>query len=129
MASSINITKSAWNRIKIILNKTNKDSFLFSASGGGCNGYNYIFKVIEEEKFETIFNESKIRPTIIENNCHKVLVDPISEMLLIGTTIDFEETIYESKFKFYPNKEISRTCGCGSSFLPREPKIPEKFIW
>jgi len=129
MINTINITKSAWKKIKIILNKTNKHSFLFSASGGGCNGYNYIFKAIEQEKFENIFNESKITPTIIENNCHKVVIDPISEMLLIGTTIDFEETIYESKFKFYPNKEISRTCGCGTSFSTRDFKNPEHFVW
>lgn len=129
MTAAINITKSAWNKIRIILDKTNKHSFLFSASGGGCNGYNYIFKAIDQDKHEYIFNESKIKPTIIENNYHKVIIDPLSEMLLIGTTIDFEETIYESKFKFYPNKEISRTCGCGTSFSPRESKIPENFIW
>ena len=129
MTHSIKITKTAWIKIGNILNQTNKCSFLFSASGGGCNGYNYIFKAIDQNKFESILNETKIKPTVIENNNHRVLIDPLSEFLLIGTTIDFEETIYESKFKFFPNKEISRTCGCGTSFSPRNPKITEKFVW
>ena len=129
MPNTINITKSAWNKIRIVLDKTNKHSFLFSASGGGCNGYNYIFKAIDQDRFESIFIETNIKPTIIKNNCHKVIIEPFSKLLLIGTTIDFEETIYESKFKFFPNKEISRTCGCGTSFSPREPKNPGNFIW
>lgn len=129
MNHSIKITKSAWNKIGNILHKTNKSSFLFSASGGGCNGYNYIFKAIDNDNFKSILDDAKIKPTVIENNNHRVLIDPLSEFLLIGTTIDFEETIYESKFKFFPNKNLSYSCGCGTSFSPREPKLPEKFVW
>ena len=122
LINTITITKPAWRKIKFVLDKTNKCSFLFSASGGGCNGYNYIFKAIDQQEYNSIFNETKIKPTIIENNFHKVLIDPLSELLLIGTTIDYEESIYESKFKFFPNKEISHTCGCGTSFSPKNPK-------
>lgn len=135
MNGSIKITKTAWGKIGTILKQTNKCSFLFSATGGGCNGYNYNFKAIEKDKFNSIINETKIKPTIIENNNYKVLIDPLSEFLLIGTTIDFEENIYESKFIFITNKDNAYSCGCGTSFSPRTPKnedtpnIPEKFIW
>lgn len=129
MGQSIKITKSAWAKIGNILHQTKKCSFLFSASGGGCNGYNYIFKAIEQDKYDSLLHETQIKPTVIENNSHHVIIDPLSELLLLGTTIDFEETIYESKFKFFPNKEISRTCGCGTSFSPKDVKIPEKFLW
>lgn len=135
MKHIVNITKPAWNKIDQVLNKTNKCSFLFSATGGGCNGYNYNFKVIEEDKFNSIINETKIKPTLIENNGNKVLIDPLSEFLLTGTTIDFEETIYESKFNFITNKDTVYSCGCGTSFTLKKPKIsdtnkiPGNFIW
>ena len=123
MIHTIKITSSAWTRIGTILDKTNKCSFLFSATGGGCNGYNYNFKAIEQKTYDTIIKETKIKPTIIENNKHRVLIDPLSEFLLIGTMIDFEETIYESKFKFIPNKNKAHSCGCGTSFSPKN------FVW
>ena len=123
MIHTIKITKSAWKRIGNILDKTNKCSFLFSATGGGCNGYNYNFKAIEQKTFDAIINETKIKPTIIENNDHRVLIDPLSEFLLIGTMIDFEEKKYESKFKFIPNKNKAHSCGCGTSFSPKN------FVW
>tara|TARA_Y100000389_G_scaffold192867_1_gene220868 strand:+ start:301 stop:708 length:408 start_codon:yes stop_codon:yes gene_type:complete len=135
MKNIVNITKPAWNKIGQVLNKTNKCSFLFSATGGGCNGYNYNFKVIEEDKFNSIINQTKIKPTLIENNGNKVLIDPLSEFLLTGTTIDFEETIYESKFNFITNKDTAYSCGCGTSFTLKKPKIsdtnkiPGNFIW
>lgn len=131
----VNITKPAWNKIGEVLNKTNKCSFLFSATGGGCNGYNYNFKAIEEYKFNSIINETKIKPTIIENNGNKVLIDPLSEFLLTDTTIDFEKTIYESKFNFITNKDKVNSCGCGTSFSLKKPgsldtnKYPGNFIW
>lgn len=120
---SIKITRMAWNKIGTVLNQSNKHSFLFSATGGGCNGYNYKFELIDQNKFSSIVKESKILPTIVENNSHKILIDPLSEFLLIGTTIDFEETICESKFKFLPNKKMAHSCGCGTSFSPKN------YIW
>lgn len=137
MKHIVNITKPAWNKIGEVLSKTNKCSFLFSATGGGCNGYNYNFKAIEEDKFDSIINETKIKPTIIENNGNKVLIDPLSEFLLTGTTIDFEETIYESKFNFITNKDTAYSCGCGTSFSLKTPKTSNtntnndsgNFIW
>ena len=48
----------------------------------------------------------------------------MSEMLLLGTTIDYikedyNNQIYESKFIFTPRKELATSCGCGVSFSPR----------
>ena len=120
MNTSIQITNKAWGKIGNILKETKKFSFLFSASGGGCNGYNYDFKVIDKIQFDAIINETKIKPTIIENKNLSVLIDPLSEFLLIGTTIDFKESIYESKFNFIVNKELAYSCGCGTSFSPKQ---------
>ena len=35
---AVNITRSAWSKMRNILNKTNNNGFLYSVVGGGCNG-------------------------------------------------------------------------------------------
>ena len=107
------ISNKAWDKMNNILMNNNSFCFLFSAEGGGCNGFNYNLKTIDEEYFHDL-NKSKISPSIIKNkniniNC---VIDPPSEMLLIGTTIDYikedySKNIFESKFTFTPKK---RTC-------------------
>lgn len=123
---SINITTTAWNKMLQISEKQNKFNFLFSATSGGCNGYNYKLELIDNNEFDTIIKEEfkKIKPTILTNNNTKILVDPISEFLLIGTTIDYVHEDYskgnfENKFIFSPNKNLASTCGCGVSFTPK----------
>jgi Fe-S cluster assembly iron-binding protein IscA len=36
-------------------------------------------------------------------------------MLVVGTTMDYEEGDTQSKFVFY-NPNVTHVCGCGSSF-------------
>ena len=124
---SITVTSNAWKKIKEITNKQKEFCFLFSAKSGGCNGFNYNFNLIDETEYNKIIQEecTPIKPTILTKNRTKILVDPISEFLLLGTTIDFikedyENNIFESKFVFKPNKDISASCGCGISFTPKE---------
>ncbi len=114
---NINITESAWNKISNILKQTQGCSFIFSAKGGGCNGFNYDFRSINKDEFEKIiFDSGKIKPTILENNKSKIIIDPLSEFLLVNTCIDYYEDIYESKFLFKRDKTSVTSCGCGTSF-------------
>ena len=96
---------------------------MFSAEGGGCNGFNYKLNSIEDKTYNKLI-ESKLPPTILTNNNISVIIDPMSEMYLIGTKIDyifedFNKGIFENKFVFTPDKEIASSCGCGVSFAPR----------
>ena len=97
--------------------------FLFSAQGGGCNGFNYNLKTIDKDYFDNLYN-LRISPTLIQNGESKLIIDAKSEMLLFGTTIDYikedyAKNIFESKFIFTPKKELATTCGCGISFTPK----------
>ena len=61
---------------------------------------------------------------MIEKDNTKIFIDPMSEFLIFGTTLDyiyedFEKGIYENKFVFIPNKEKTISCGCGISFTPK----------
>ena len=119
----INITKNAFKKMNLIMNKSNNNhGFLFGISSGGCNGFNFDMKFIQEKtELDPIL---KMKPNIIQDKDVKVYVDPIAEMYLIGTTIDFLEEdytkgVFESKFVYQVDKNLASTCGCGVSFTPK----------
>lgn len=120
----ITITDTAWKKINNVLEKTkNKQGFLFSANGGGCNGFNYNLSTLSKKEYMNMYKETKFLNYVNKDNI-KVYIDPLSEIYLLGTTIDyieedFENNIYESKFKFIPEKDKATTCGCGVSFSPK----------
>ena len=120
----ITVTSKAWKKIGEILTKQNSPIFLFSASSGGCNGFNYELQLLDETRL-TEYKQSNIQPTILENKNSKLLIDPLSEILLMGTTIDYEyenyeNGIFESKFIFLSDKSLVTSCGCGVSFTPKD---------
>ena len=118
--NNIIVTDIAFEKIKEIVKKTNKEVFLLSVKGGGCGGFNYSFIPLDKKEFEEI-NRNKLKPTIIEQNNTKVVIDPVAEFHLLGTTIDYikedyQKGLFDGQFKFIPNKEIASSCGCGISF-------------
>jgi len=124
----ISITDSAWKKMtEIISKKKNTVSFLFSAVSGGCNGFNYDLKLLDDKTYKKTkgtYSKGKINPTIIKKGDAEVFIDPSSEMHLIGTTIDYitedyDKGVFENKFIFVPDKELVSSCGCGISFTPK----------
>jgi Fe-S cluster assembly iron-binding protein IscA len=67
----------------------------------------------------------KFKPTIMKKKNTKIVVDPVSEILLSGTTVDYvsedyENGVFENKFVFTPDKKLASSCGCGISFTPKD---------
>ena len=120
---TIQITKSAWQKIGEIIHKTsNTYGLLYSAKTGGCNGFNFELDLLTKDLHKKI-NDMKFL-TVLTNNESEVYVDPLSEMHLLGTTIDyvkedFSKKIYESKFVYHADKNLMTKCGCGISFSPK----------
>ena len=118
--NTILVTKNAWMKMSQIMNVSkNKYGFIYSASSGGCNGFNFELNLLEKNMYEDIIRQKFY--TVLNDNSTKIYVDPISEMYLLGTTIDYVHKDYkkgefESKFKFDINKDIMTSCGCGISF-------------
>lgn len=122
----ISITDNAWDKIKTILTTFNKKNnkpaaMLLSINGGGCNGFKYDLhldtKILGDVKKYDKYS-------FVEKNEHRVYIDPIGEMYLLGTKIDyvkedFNKNIFESKFIFIPDSSIATNCGCGTSFSPK----------
>jgi len=120
----INVTLPAWNKMSQISNTQKINKFLFSATNGGCNGFNYNLNLLNDSDYNSICSEQSIIPTLIKTNNTELIIDPISEFLLLGTTIDYihedySKGIFESKFIFIPNKTFASSCGCGISFTPK----------
>lgn len=119
----VNVTKNAFKKMNSIMHKSNNNhGFLFGISSGGCNGFNFDLKLIQEK--QEIDPILKMKPNIIQENNVKVYIDPLAEMYLIGITIDFLEEdyskgIFESKFIYQVDRKLATTCGCGVSFTPK----------
>ena len=119
----IQVTDKAWKKIDNILTQRSQHLFYFSATSGGCNGFNYDLSLMEMHDYFDMTERLKIF-TLLENNNSKILVDPDAEFLLFGTIIDYVEEdwnkgIFENKFIFIPDKNLVSACGCGVSFTPK----------
>ena len=119
----ITVTKNAFQKMHSIMKKSNNNvGFLFGIDSGGCNGFNFNLQLMQDKDLEKII---KHKPNIIQDEIVKVYVEPLSELYLIGTEIDylnedFSKGIFESKFIYNVDKKIASTCGCGVSFTPKK---------
>ena len=123
----VTVTATAWNKIIEISKAQGVERFLFSATSGGCNGFNYSFSILDDNKYEEMYSARfrKIKPTTITKDRIDILVDPLSEMLLLGTKIDYisedySNGVFENKFVFAHDKSLASSCGCGTSFTPKK---------
>jgi iron-sulfur cluster insertion protein len=88
--------------------------------GGGCAGFSY------DMNFDEVTEGGTTRPAVasdpvsemdkvIEHKGVTLIVDTMSLMYIVGTTIDYVDTLQATGFKF-ENPNTSSQCGCGSSF-------------
>jgi iron-sulfur cluster assembly protein len=105
----IQVTRPAAERIRALLDKEGKldsHALRLKVVGGGCSGLRY------ELAFDERVNEND---TELESGGVRVIVDEKSALYLVGTTLDFVDTLQESGFKMI-NPQAKSTCGCGESF-------------
>jgi iron-sulfur cluster insertion protein len=73
--------------------------------GGGCSGFAYDLYFDQPQEVDQTFESQGVR----------MVCDQMSLMYLVGTEIDYVESVQGSGFKF-TNPNVKSTCGCGSSF-------------
>ena len=106
MNNKIEVTESAQEYIKKILNSEKSNFFRITVLGGGCAGFQYKFDFTQKA------NEDDI---IYEYNNAKVLIDKTSIEFIKGSKIDYVNELIGSSFKI-SNPQASSSCGCGTSF-------------
>jgi iron-sulfur cluster assembly protein len=74
--------------------------------GGGCSGFSYFLEFAE--------GPNKGDRELLSHEV-KLYIDPKSYLYLMGTQVDFVDSLAGSGFKF-ENPNAKRTCGCGESF-------------
>ena len=105
----IDVTPEAARRIRDLLTedgKADSHGLRMKVVGGGCSGLQYqlsfddtVREIDHEVEFEGV----------------RVIVDEKSALYLVGSRLNFVDTLEESGFKI-ENPNASNTCGCGQSF-------------
>lgn len=113
----INLTDRAAEEIKGLLQSQSKpEAFLrVFVAGGGCSGFQYGMS-LEDEAMEGDVRESA--------NGVNLLIDPRSAMYVDGAEVDFVDSLMGGGFKI-DNPNAASTCGCGTSFTPKEGEEEE----
>lgn len=108
----IELTLNAIHHLKQLLTEKNASPGMglrLQVEKGGCAGMQYAMRI-----------DSAIdADQIIEKDGVSVIIDPESAHYLTGCTLDYVESLNDSGFKI-ENPNAARSCGCGTSFEPRQ---------
>ena len=105
MKNPIKLTENAIKKIKELTINSKKFALRIDLKKGGCAGMEYFMEYVDKVE---------INEEVIDYNGAKIIIAPIAQMYLFGTTIDYEESLLESGFKF-KNPNVTESCGCGES--------------
>jgi len=105
---TISLTDTAAAKVsELIKQEGNADLALrVAVRPGGCSGFSY------EMFFDTDIADDDLESTVADV---KVVVDPASASLLIGSTLDYKDGLQGAGFSIN-NPNATRSCGCGQSF-------------
>ena len=99
------LTKDAKKKIKEFLKDDDNAVIRFGVKGGGCAGFEYTIDLIT-------------KPELNDDDVHiidSVYLDGMSQLYMIGTTIDYKTDFMSQQFTFQ-NPSAGSACGCGTSF-------------
>ena len=100
------LTEQAGNAVKAAMSRAGKTEggLRVMVEAGGCAGYKYLIGLDPAPRDDD---------AVVEAGGVRVFVDPDSQPLLSGMTIDFVESLEGSGFTF---DNAENKCGCGKSF-------------
>jgi iron-sulfur cluster assembly protein len=108
----ITLSPEAIARVKQLIAKDGREGVFLrlGVKGGGCSGMEYVMKL-----------ETKRTPLDVETEVDGVTVitDSKSAKFLQGAILQFTNNLIGGGFKF-ENPNAGRSCGCGTSFTPKQ---------
>lgn len=108
----VTLTEDAATEVRSMQAKNEKDAgkpLRVYVEGGGCSGM----------KYGMVFDEQRDGDIVREFFGVKLIVDEFSSQYLLGTVVDFKDTLNDGGFKIL-NPNAKETCGCGRSFQSEE---------
>ena len=105
MVAPISLTNKAAEKVKELILSQKKYALRLDLKKGGCAGMEYSMQYVDA----AAENEE-----VVEFDGARIIIAPLAQMYLFGTTIDYEDGLLESGFKFN-NPNVSEACGCGES--------------
>lgn len=72
---------------------------------GGCSGFEYLVKVDAKQADDLLQSYEGF----------EVAIDPVSKQFILGSVLDYVDTVGFAGFKF-ENPQAKSNCGCGKSF-------------
>lgn len=103
------LTDAAAERVKAIMARASKPvvALRLGVKNGGCAGMEYTMEWAEYKK---------PLDEVVEDNGVTVFIDPKAVLFLLGTQMDYKESMLKSGFVFN-NPNQTSACGCGESVM------------
>jgi iron-sulfur cluster assembly protein len=103
------LTEAAAERVKSIMAKAKKPvlALRLGVKNGGCAGMEYTMEWAEHKRSHD---------EVVEDRGVTVFIDPKAIMFLLGTEMDYKESMLKSGFVFN-NPNQTSACGCGESVM------------
>jgi iron-sulfur cluster assembly protein len=105
LPKAMTLTEAAAARIRELAGKGEGVGLRVGVKNGGCAGMEYTMEWAKEQK---PFDE------VVEDKGAKVLIEAKALMFLLGTEMDYQQSILKSGFVFN-NPNQTSACGCGES--------------
>jgi iron-sulfur cluster assembly protein len=102
---AMTLTEAAATRIRELASKGEGVGLRVGVKNGGCAGMEYTMEWAKEQK---PFDE------VVEDKGAKVLIEAKALMFLLGTEMDYQQSVLKSGFVFN-NPNQTSACGCGES--------------
>jgi iron-sulfur cluster assembly protein len=102
---AVTLTPAAVRQIARLMERDGRAGLRIGVKKGGCAGMEYTMEFADA-----------VDPldAVVEQDGARVMIAPMAQMFLIGTEIDYQTTLLESKFVFR-NPNVAESCGCGES--------------
>ena len=105
MTNIVFLTETAKEHMSKMLEENNKPAIKLALQGGGCAGFKYDW---------SLEDEAETGDEVIELDNGKFIIDSMSVMYLLGSTVDYKKELFGSYFDIR-NPSSTSSCGCGES--------------
>jgi|TARA_B100001094_G_scaffold331726_1_gene401073 iron-sulfur cluster insertion protein len=105
MTNVVFLTETAKEHMSKMLEENNKPAIKLALQGGGCAGFKYDW---------SLEDEAETGDEVIELDNGKFIIDSMSVMYLLGSTVDYKKELFGSYFDIR-NPSSTSSCGCGES--------------